>query len=140
MALVIRDWSEFSRRVPFIIGTPTIDRVVQALKESKLDTVPEEWQGARCTHEYVNGFFLRSINPAEPMPTNTNQNPLDLNEKVFLKNKCIIPGFESIVVQARTHCTMMIGYRLNIMTQDPFVEDQANLSVGVYVVLTYLEL
>ena len=35
------------------------------------------------------------------MPTNTNQNPLDLNKKVFLKNKCTIPGFESIVVRAR---------------------------------------
>ena len=81
-----------------------------------------------------------AINPAEPMPTNTNQNPLDLNEKVFLKSKCTIPGFESMVVWARTHWTMMMGYRLNVMTQAPYVEQQANLPVGVYVVLTYSEL
>ena len=87
MALVIRDGSEFSQRVLVIIGTPTIDWVVRALKESELDTIPEEWQRARHTHEYVNSFFVRSMNPAGPMPTNTNQNPLDLNEKVFLKNK-----------------------------------------------------
>ena len=66
------------------------------------------------------------MNPAEPMPTNTNQNPLDLNEKVFLKNKCTIPGFESIVIWARTHRTMMMGYHPNIMTQAPYVKDQAN--------------
>ena len=46
MALVIRDGSEFSRRVPVIIGTPTIDQVVWALKESEFDTIPEEWQRA----------------------------------------------------------------------------------------------
>ena len=54
VALAIRDESEFSRRVPVIIGTPTINRVVRALKESKLDTIPEEWQRARHGHEFVN--------------------------------------------------------------------------------------
>ena len=140
MALVIRDWCKFSQRVPVIKGTPTIDQVVWALKESELDTVPEEWQGARHAHEYVNGFFLRSMSPAEPMPTTTNQSPLDLNEKVFLKKKCIIPGFEWVVVWARNHCTIMMGNHLNVMTQAPFVKDWAHLLVGVYVVLTYSEL
>ena len=140
VALVIRDRSEFSRRVIVIIGTPMIDWVVQALKESEIDTIPEEWQRARRRHEFVNGFFVRSINPTEPMPTNTNQDPLDLNEKVFLKNKCTIPGFESMVVRARTHRKMMMGYRLNVITHAPYVEDWVNLPVGVYVVPTYSEL
>ena len=34
----------------------------------------------------------------------------------------------------------MMGYRLNVMTQAPYVEDQANLLVGVYLVPTYSEL
>ena len=50
------------------------------------------------------------MNPAEPMPTNTNQDPLNLDEKVLLKNKCTIPGFESIMVRGRTHQTIMMGY------------------------------
>ena len=103
VALVIRDGSEFSRQVPFIVGTPIIDRVIRTLKESKMETAPEEWQRAQVAHECTNQFFMRSINPAEPMPTNTNQNPLDLDEKVLLKNKCTIPGFESIVDWGRTH-------------------------------------
>ena len=140
VALVIRDGSEFSQRVLVIIGTPTIDWVVRALKESELDTIPEEWQRARCGHEFVNGFFVRSVNPTEPMPTNTNQDPLDLNEKVFLKNKCTIPRFESMVVRARTHQMMMMGYRLNVITQAPYVEDRVNLPVGVYMIPTYSEL
>ena len=32
VALVIRDGSKFSWQVPFIVGTPIIDRVIQALK------------------------------------------------------------------------------------------------------------
>ena len=43
VALVIRDGSEFSRRVPFIVGTPIIDRVIRALKETEMETAPEEW-------------------------------------------------------------------------------------------------
>ena len=74
------------------------------------------------------------------MPTNTNQNPLDLDEKVLLKNKCTIPGFESVVVQGRTHQTMMMGYWLNVMMQVPYLEDRANLPVGAYVIPTYSEL
>ena len=140
VALVIRDGSEFSRQVPFIVGTPMIDRVIRALKETEMETAPEEWQWAQVAHEYANGFFARSMNPTEPMPTNTNQDPLSLNEKVLLKTKCTIPGFESIVVHGRTHRTMMMGYRLNVMTQVPYLEDQANLPVGVYVIPTYSEL
>ena len=35
---------------------------------------------------------------------------------------------------------MMMGYRLNVITQAPYIEDWANLQVGVYVVPTYSEL
>ena len=140
VALVIRDGSEFSRRVPFIVGNPIIDQVIRVLKESEMETALEEWQRAQVAHECVNQFFMRSINLAEPMPTNTNQNPLDLDEKVLLKNKCTIPRFESIVVRGRTQQTMMMGYQLNVMMQVPYLEDRANLPVGVYVILMYLEL
>ena len=33
-----------------------------------------------------------------------------------------------------------MGYRLNVMTHVPYLEDKANLSVGVYVIPTYSEL
>ena len=116
VALVIRDQSGFSRRILVVIGTPTIDWVVWALKELEMEMMPEEWQRAWQAHEYVHGFFARAMNLAEQMPTNTSQNPLDLNEKVFLKGKCTVLRFESVVVRARTHRTMMMGYWLNVMT------------------------
>ena len=67
----------------------------------------------------------RLSTPPKPMPTNTKQDPLDLDEKVFLKHKCT--RFESVVVKVQTQVTMMMGYRLNVMTQAPHMENQANL-------------
>ena len=85
-------------------------------------------------------LLCQTINPAEPMPTNTNQDPLDLDEKVFLKNKCTIPGFEFIVVKGWTHWTMLMGYQLNVLTQAPYMEDQTNILNSIYIMRTYSEL
>ena len=83
------------------------------------------------------------LNPEDygmPMPTNTGKNPTDLDELVLLKNKATIPAFESIILHCHTQCTMMMGYKLHIMTQASYPEDRANLPNGVYVVKTYMEL
>ena len=74
------------------------------------------------------------------MPTNTGENPTDLDELILLKNKTTISSFESIILHCCTHCTMMMGYKLHIMTQATYLEDRANLPNGVYVVKTYTEL
>ena len=66
------------------------------------------------------------LNPKDygmTMPTNTGENPTDLNKLVLLKNKATIPAFESIILHCRTHCMMMMGYKLHIMTQTTYLED-----------------
>ena len=75
-----------------------------------------------------------------PMPTNTGANPTDLDELVLLKNKATIPAFESIILHCCTQRTMMMGYKLHVMTQALYPEDRASLPNGVYVVKTYTEL
>ena len=42
--LVIDDNSAYSRQVPVILGTPTINYVVMAMRESEMLTAPPEWQ------------------------------------------------------------------------------------------------
>ena len=74
------------------------------------------------------------------MPTNMGENPTDLDELILLKNKTTIQAFESIILHCRTHNTMMMGYKLHVMTQATYPEDRANLPNGVYVVKTYTEL
>ena len=103
-----------------------------------MENAPEAWQSAQHTYEFAN--YMVQLNPEAygmTMPTNTGENPTDLDKLVLLKNKATIPAFESIILHCCTHRTMMMGYKLHIMK---YLEDRANLPNGVYVVKTYIEL
>ena len=141
VALVVMEDSSFLRRFQVILGTPTINRAVRAMKESEMENAPKAWQSTQHTYEFAN--YMVQLNPEDygmTMPTNTSENPTDLDELILLKNKATIPAFESIILHCRTHQMMMMGYKLHMMTQATYLEDQANLPNGVYVVKTYTEL
>ena len=50
IALIILDFSNFAVRVPIILGTPTIGRVVNVMKEAEMDALAMPWVNARATH------------------------------------------------------------------------------------------
>ena len=52
---VLDDPSKFSTRIPVILGTPTINRVIQTMKETEMHSTPTEWQMARLAYEWVQG-------------------------------------------------------------------------------------
>ena len=139
---VLDDPSGFSTRIPVILGTPTINRVIQTMKESEIQEAPLEWQAARVTFEWTQGFQLQRTSLAERLkfPTNTAEDPLDLDEKVLLTDMCTIPGFQSIVAHGHTQNTMIMGNRVNVMMQAPYPDDKADLPNGLYVMRTYTEL
>ena len=106
-----------------------------------MENAPEAWWSAVHSYEFAN--YMVQFNPEDygkTLPTNTGDNPTDLDELVLLKNKATIPAFESIILHCRTRKTMMMGYKLHVMTQATYPEDRANLPNGVYVVKTYTEL
>ena len=141
VALVVRDNSCFISHCPVVLGMPTINRVIRAMKETELETAPEAWQSARYSFEYTN--YMAQFDPANngiTIPTNTGKNPTDLDEIVLLKNKIMIPAFETAVLHCRMKRTMMMGCKLHIMTQAMYLEDWVNLPNGVYMVKTYTEL
>ena len=129
---VLDDPSGFSARIPVILGTPTINRVIQTMKESEIQEAPSEWQAARVAFEWMQGFQLRQTSLAERLKflTNTAEDPLNLDEKVLLTDKCTIPGFQSIVAHGRTQNMMMMGHWLNIVTQAPYPDDKADHLMG----------
>ena len=61
VTLVIEDISSLDMRVPVILGTPTIHRLCHQMKESEIDSAPDEWQHALCTYEAAQGIFLQAI-------------------------------------------------------------------------------
>ena len=125
-----------------ILGTPTINRVIQTMKELEIHEAPSEWQAARVAFEWMQGFQLRRTSLAERLKflTNTAEDPLDLDEKVLLTNKCTIPGFQSVIAHGCTQNMMMMGHWLNVMTQAPYSDDKADLPNGLHVMRTYTEL
>ena len=103
VALVIVEDSHFLKKCQVLLGTPTINRAVRAMKESEMEAALEAWRSAQHTYEFAN--FMIQLNPADygmPMPTNTGENPTDLDELVLLKNKVTILAFESIILHCRT--------------------------------------
>ena len=142
VVFVLDDPSGFSASIPVILGTPTINRVIQTMKEMEIHKAQTDWQAARVTFKWTQGFQFRQTSLAERLkfPTNMAEDPLDLDEKVLLTDKCMIPGFQSIVTHGHTRNTMMMGHQLNIMTQAPYPDDKADLPNGLYVMRTYTEL
>ena len=73
-------------------------------------------------------------------PTNTGQNPMDLDEPIILTEKVIIPALASQIVKACMKKTFMQGHWLNVMVQPPYLEDEVRLPVGLYIQHIYTEL
>ena len=124
------------QQVVFILDDP------KTMKEMEMHSAPTEWQMVRVAYEWVQGFQFRRASLGERLrfPTNTVEDPLDLDEKVLLADKCTIPGFQSVVAHGRTQRTMMMGHRLNVMMQAPYSDDRADLPNGLYVMRRYTEL
>ena len=50
IALIIQDLSNFAVRVPVILGTPTIGRVVNVMREADMNALAMPWVNARAAH------------------------------------------------------------------------------------------
>ena len=44
VALVVDNKSAFARKVPIILGTPTLHRVINCMKESEMEKAPPKWE------------------------------------------------------------------------------------------------
>ena len=141
VALIVEDPSLFSQRCPVILGTPTIFRAVQAMKESEMNRVEPAWQHAKAGYEYTH--FLMNVEeyPEDcSFPTNTGKNPVELDEKLLLKRKQVLLPFSNTMVHCKTQATQMHRYKLHVMTHAPYPEDKSSLPNGIYVLKTYTEL
>ena len=108
VALVIPNVTQLGLKVPVILGTPMIHRLCRQMKESEIQTAPEEWQHALLSYKASRNVSIHAMAPqlnadlGTKYPTNTVQNPIDLDELVLLKDKVIIPAFTSQIVHILT--------------------------------------
>ena len=104
VALVIPNVTQLGLKVQVILGTPTIHQLCLQMKESEIQTALEEWQHTLLSYEVSRNVSIHAMTPQldpDPgieYPTNTGQNPIDLDELVLLKDKVTIPVFTSQIV------------------------------------------
>ena len=61
VALVVSEDSNFLKRCQVILWTPTINRAVQAMKESEIENAPEAWWSAVHSYKFAN--YMVQLNP-----------------------------------------------------------------------------
>ena len=146
VALVIPNVTQLGMNVLVILGTPTIHRLCHQMKESEIETAPEEWQHTLLSYKASRNVSILPMaaqldqDSNVKYPTNTGQNLTDLDEPVLLKDRVIIQAFTSRIVHVRTQRTFIKGHHLNIMVQPPYPEDKVKLPLGLYVQQVYTEL
>ena len=70
-----------------------------AMRETEMHMTPPEWQYSQWSYEFANGFFMGMVRAAleeegaTALATNTAVDPSELDEKVGLKERFIIPAF-----------------------------------------------
>ena len=78
IALIILDFSNFVVRVPVILGTPTIRRVVNIMRETEVDALMTLWANARVAH-------LLAIRRTAPVEVgDTHEKGYDTNQDSFM--------------------------------------------------------
>ena len=89
VTLVIQDSSSFSKKVSVILGMPILHRVIRSMKESEMGQVPMAWQQVKTAYEITNNIpvFKVSYKPDTGFPTNTGQDPTEVNVVVTLTEK-----------------------------------------------------
>ena len=135
IALIIPDFSNFAMRVPVILGTPTIGRVVNVMRKAVMDALAMLWANARTAHLLA----IRRMTPVEvgndwEEGCNTDQDsPLMYTQKVET-----LEPFSSHMIPMKM-MQAYLGEHLNVMVQALHAQD-GTLPPGITVQNTYTEL
>ena len=135
IALIIPDHSNFALRVPIILGTPTIGRVVNVMREVEMDALAMPWANARAAHLLA----IRRMTPVEVGDDqeggcNTDQDgPLMYTQKLET-----LKPFSSHVIPMKT-AEAYLGEHLNVMVQALHGQD-GTLPLGLTMQNMYTEL
>ena len=135
IALIILDSSNFAVRVPIILGTPTIGRVVNIMREMEVDALATHWVNARAAHLLA----IRRMVPVEV--GDTQEKGYDTNQDSFAmytqKVETLEPFSSHIILVMMMEA--YLGECLNVMVQALYIQD-GTLQPGLTVQNTYAEL
>ena len=135
IALIILDFSNFVTRVPIILGTPTIGRVINVMREAEMDALATPWANARAAHLLaVQRMMPVEVESGQEEGYDTNNDsPLMYTQKVET-----LEPFSSHVIPVKT-TKAYLGECINVMVQALHAQD-GTLPPGLTVQNTYTKL
>ena len=135
IALVITDFSNYVAQIQIILGTPTIGRVINVMKEAEVDALATLWANARVGH-------LLSVHRMVPMEVGDGQREEvgtnSYDQLMYTQNAETIEPFSSCIVLMKAGRAHM-GEHINIMIQTLQTKD-GSLLQGLTVQNTYTKL
>ena len=134
VALVILDYTGFGSQVPVTLGTPTINWIINVIKESEINELLVSLNGSRTAQLLACHQARLSIQ--RKTVANQTVDPTDLNKVVKMTKKEERNAFSSKIVQGQMK-TLLLGNNLVVMTQFLKGDDGPHLSHGLSVVNTY---
>ena len=135
IALIILDHSNFMTRIPIILGTPTIGRVVNVMREAEMDALPMPWVNARAAHLLA----VQRMMPVEVGDDQEEGYDTDKDSLLMYTQKVeTLEPFSSHVIPMKT-TKPYLGECINIMVQALYAQD-GTLLPGLTVQNTYTEL
>ena len=135
IAPIIPDFSNFAMRVPVILGTPTIGRVVNVIREVEMDALAIPWVNARAAHLLA----VRRMTPVEVGNDQEEGCKTDQDSPLMYTQKVeTLEPFSSHVIPMKM-TEAYLGERLNMMVQALHAQDHI-LPPGITVQNTYTEL
>ena len=137
VALVISDPTNFGSRVPVTLGTPTINQIINVIKESEIDKLLVSLTMSRISHLLASHWSELSVESKEA--ANQAMDLTDLNEAVKTMKKEEIDAFSSKIIHAQMK-TMFLGSNMHMMMQTLEENDRSCLPHGLSVMNTYTEM
>ncbi len=139
VALVTPDSTEFGKRVPIILGTPTIDRVLQVVKEGEIDKLATPWASTRMSHLLRARMGVVEEDGGDKTETpGVGSQPLDYDELLRTKEDVTMLPFTANIVHCRSHTASLMG-RLHVMVAAMRPSDGC-LPNGLQVQATYTDI
>ena len=102
------------KNCPVILGTPTIFRVMEVIKESEISKLAIPWASSRVSW-LMRGVHARMSQLNFDDVANKLVAPLSVGEVVRVSHKCKIPPFSHKVIHGSVGLVLQ-GYRTNVMT------------------------
>ena len=99
---------------PVVLGTPTLFRVMEVIKESEITELAVPWANSRLSW-LMRGVHAKMSQLQVKDVANKPIAPLSVDEVVRVTSKCLVPPFGHKVIHGRVGLVLQ-GYKMNVMT------------------------